>query len=36
MCKALGRRWLATEIEKETVAIARKRLADMELKKQAG
>ncbi len=27
-CKALGRRWLATEIDGETVAIARKRLAD--------
>jgi hypothetical protein len=36
VCKALGRRWLATEIEKETVAIARKRLADLELKKRAG
>ena len=36
VCKALGRRWLATEIEKETVAIARKRLADMELRKKAG
>ena len=28
VCKALGRRWLATEIDKETVAIARKRLAE--------
>jgi DNA modification methylase len=28
-CKILGRRWLATEIDKETVAVARKRLADM-------
>ena len=27
-CKALGRRWLATEIDGGTVAIARKRLAD--------
>jgi hypothetical protein len=33
VCKALGRRWLATEIDRETVAIARKRLADLELKK---
>ena len=28
-CKALGRRWLATEVDAETVAIARKRLADL-------
>ena len=25
-CKASGRRWLATEIDKDTVAVARKRL----------
>ena len=36
VCKILGRQWLATEIEKETVAVARKRLADLELKKRAG
>jgi hypothetical protein len=30
VCKVLGRRWLATEINKETVAIARKRLADLD------
>jgi len=29
-CKAVGRRWLATEIDKQTVAVARKRLADMD------
>ena len=28
-CKASGRRWLATEIDEGTVAVARKRLADM-------
>jgi DNA modification methylase len=27
-CKASGRRWLATEIDEGTVAVARKRLAD--------
>jgi hypothetical protein len=36
VCKMLGRRWLATEIEKETVGIARKRLADLGLKRRAG
>ena len=29
VCMVLGRKWLATEIDKETVAIARKRLADV-------
>jgi hypothetical protein len=29
VCQALGRRWLATEIDKETVAVARKRLAEL-------
>jgi DNA (cytosine-5)-methyltransferase 1 len=28
-CNILGRRWLATEVDAETVAVARKRLADM-------
>ena len=28
-CRALGRRWLGTEIDAEAVAVARKRLADM-------
>jgi hypothetical protein len=36
VCKMLGRRWLATEVDQETVAVARKRLADLELKKRAG
>ena len=35
VCKVLGRKWLATEIDKETVAVARKRLADMR-KKEPG
>lgn len=29
ICMVLGRKWLATEIDKETVAIARKRLAEI-------
>jgi hypothetical protein len=29
VCKVLGRKWLATEIDQGTVAIVRKRLADM-------
>jgi hypothetical protein len=36
VCKALGRRWLATEIDRETVVVARKRLADLGVKKRAG
>ena len=28
-CKALGRRWMATEIDKEALGIARKRLAEI-------
>jgi site-specific DNA-methyltransferase (adenine-specific) len=28
-CKSLGRRWLATEINKNTALIARKRLGEM-------
>jgi DNA modification methylase len=28
-CQSLGRRWLATEIDKTTALIARKRLAEM-------
>jgi len=35
VCKVLGRKWLATEIDKQTVAIARKRLADVG-KKESG
>lgn len=31
LCKRLGRRWLATEIDPDTAAIARKRLSDMEV-----
>jgi tRNA/tmRNA/rRNA uracil-C5-methylase (TrmA/RlmC/RlmD family) len=27
-CQALGRRWLATEIDPEAIAMARKRLAE--------
>jgi hypothetical protein len=36
-CKALGRRWIATEIDRGTALIARKRLAEMSRsKKNAG
>ena len=36
-CKTLGRRWLATEIDKATALVARKRLAEMSMsKKRAG
>jgi hypothetical protein len=35
VCKILGRRWLATEVDKETVAMARKRLADLGRKEPA-
>jgi hypothetical protein len=36
-CKLLGRRWLATEIDRATALVARKRLAEMSMsKKRAG
>jgi DNA modification methylase len=35
VCKLLGRKWLATEIDKQTVAIARKRLAELGKKEPA-
>ncbi len=36
-CKTLGRRWLATEVDRATALVARKRLAEMSMsKKRAG
>jgi hypothetical protein len=35
-CKMLGRRWLATETDRNTALVARKRLAEMGRKKRAG
>ena len=35
-CKTLGRRWLATEIDRNTALVARKRLAEAAKRKRAG